>query len=242
MLIALLSAKGSPGVTTLAAAAAVGGEALVLELDPAGGDLAARAQVAHEPPGLMSLAAVARRGVAADMVIDHVRSVGPSIPVLFGPPDPSRASAVLTTLCPDLGLALAGLDGDVLADCGRWIPSSPTVEIVAAADSVVLVLRAAPDQVAHAHAILPSLRALSSDVVLAMVSERHCWPVEEVAAVLGVDAVGVVERDPDGAAGLVRTEAVQRARRTALVRSAATVLDALRRRSERVRPELGVVR
>lgn len=242
MLFALLSAKGSPGVTTLAAAAAVGGEALMLELDPAGGDLAARAQVAHEPPGLMSLAAVARRGVVPEMVVDQTRTVGPGIPVLFGPPDAARATAVLTTLGPDLSRALALIGGDVLADCGRWSSSSPTGGVVAAAATTVVVLRAEPDQVAHIHAVLPTLRALSSDVVVAVVAGRQPWAVDDVAQALGIDAIGVVERDPETAAGLVRTESVQRVRRTALVRSAATILDALRRRSERIRPELGVVR
>lgn len=242
MLWALVSAKGSPGLTTLAAAMAVGGEALVAELDPAGGDLAARAQVAHEPPGLMSLAAVARRGLAPDMVGEQVRTVGPGIPVLFGPPDAVRATAALTALGADLGRALPRLGGDVLADCGRWGPSSPTAEILAAAVTTVVVLRAEPDQVAHVHAVLPAMRTLSSDVVVVAVARRHFRPVDDIARLLGIDVVGVVEHDADSATGLARATGVQAVRRNALVRSAATILDALRSRSARVRPELGVVR
>lgn len=242
MLWALVSAKGSPGVTTLAAAAGVGGEALVCELDPAGGDLAARVQVAHEPPGLVTLAAVARRGLAAEMVADQLRTVGPGVPVLFGPPDAARATAALAALGPALGRALAGLEGHVMADCGRWSPASPAAEILEAASATVVVLRAEPDQVAHVHAALPALRSRSAEVVAVVVSGRRRPPVDQVARVLGVEVIGVVEHDPDAAAGLPRAASAPAVRRTPLVRSAATVLDTLAQRTVMGRPELEVAR
>jgi MinD-like ATPase involved in chromosome partitioning or flagellar assembly len=61
--LALASAKGAPGVTT--AAVALGAvwprRVLLVEGDPAGGDLAARFHLPPEP-NLVSLGMVARRG------------------------------------------------------------------------------------------------------------------------------------------------------------------------------------
>ncbi len=71
-LIALFSDKGSPGVTTLALslAAAWPRPVTVAECDPAGGDLALRLTDEagrprlHPDPGLLGLAAAARRSTA----------------------------------------------------------------------------------------------------------------------------------------------------------------------------------
>ena len=58
MLVAMVSVKGAPGVTTLAVGLATRwprGEAVVVEADPAGGDLSARFGLAHDP-GLAAMA------------------------------------------------------------------------------------------------------------------------------------------------------------------------------------------
>ena len=64
--VAIVGAKHSPGATTLAvalaSAAPVDQRALVVEADPAGGDIAARAGMSLDP-GLLTLAAAGRRGV-----------------------------------------------------------------------------------------------------------------------------------------------------------------------------------
>ena len=65
MLIAVGSVKGSPGATTFGLALAAqwpdSGPRILAELDPSGGDLAARFALSLSP-GLVSLAAAVRAG------------------------------------------------------------------------------------------------------------------------------------------------------------------------------------
>lgn len=233
MLWAFLSLKSSPGATTtaLAATAASGPEAaLFVELDPAGGDLAARAQVAFAPPGLMALAAAGRRGVSDELVTEHARSIGPGLPVLLGPTDGTQAAAVVGSVAGVLAPALAARTGNVFADCGRWSPASPVNPILAAATATVVVLRPDPAEVDHVRCAVDDLQAVAANVVAAVVGRKPCSP-SEVAEVLGVVVLGVVERDPRTSGALPRASRLGPVLRTPLVRSSATLLDALRQRS-----------
>src|ERR1700716_52006 len=79
-LIAIAADKGSPGVPTacVALAAVWPRRVLLAETDPAGGDLVYRSAAAHggvlDPnTGLLSLAATARRGLAAEQLWDHAQ-------------------------------------------------------------------------------------------------------------------------------------------------------------------------
>jgi MinD-like ATPase involved in chromosome partitioning or flagellar assembly len=233
MLWSLISAKASPGVTTTALAAVAAsaeGEAMVAELDPAGADLAVRAQVAYEPPSLVALAAAGRRGLTPELVAAHTCVIGPGLTVLFGPTDGTRASMLLTATGVALGQALAHLKGYVFADCGRWSPGSPSSPILAAAATTVVVLRPDPAEVEHVRCILPELGTLAADVVVAVVGRRPC-SADEVAEVLGLDLIGVLENDPSTAGGLARAHSRKGVRRTPLVRSVASMVEALASRS-----------
>ncbi len=105
MLIVLGSVKGSPGVSTfsLALAARWPGAAkrVLVECDPAGGDLAARYDLALLP-GLVSLAA-ARRGSGAATGADgeslwsHTQVLPGGLPVLVAPPGGEQARAALAS-------------------------------------------------------------------------------------------------------------------------------------------------
>src|SRR5680860_1230834 len=82
MLIGLASVKGSPGVTSAALAliAVWPRPAVLLEADPAGGDLTYRCRAAHGGPvyaskGLLTLAAAVRGGLPAHGGV-HVAGVG----------------------------------------------------------------------------------------------------------------------------------------------------------------------
>ncbi|MGH3603225.1 MAG: chromosome partitioning protein, partial [Pseudonocardiaceae bacterium] len=72
----MCSLKGSPGVTTFCVALAAQWSAhtrcVLLECDPSGGDLATRFSLASSP-GLVSLAAAARRGSGPDMLGRHTQ-------------------------------------------------------------------------------------------------------------------------------------------------------------------------
>ena len=235
---ALVSAKGSPGVTTLGlamAAASPAGEGLFAELDPAGGDVAVWARSAYEPPGLMALAAAGRRGISPELLAEHVRSGGAGLAVLLGPTDGAQAAAALGSTGPILAAALAAWPGPAFADCGRFSLNSPVGPVLSAAQATVLVLRPEPAELEHARCLLPTIRSLSKDVVAVVTARRPSKP-REVGEVLGVEVVGVVDRDPRAAEAIARAASVKGLRRTALVRSAATILDRLGERSSR--PEL----
>ena len=234
----VVSAKGSPGVTTFGLAAVATrapAEALLAEVDPAGGDIAIWAQSAYEPPGMMALAAAGRRGMTPELLGDYERAVGPGLAVLLGPTDGAQAAAALATVGPQLAAALAARPGLVIADCGRFSPTSPAAPVVAAAEVTVLVLRPEPAEIEHARCLLPALRSLATEVVAVVAGHKPCKPAE-VGEFLGLEVVGVVDRDARTAGSLARATNLKALRRTPLVRAAATVLDRLGERT--ARPEL----
>ncbi|CRK55193.1 hypothetical protein [Alloactinosynnema sp. L-07] len=210
MLISVLSLKGSPGTTTLAVALAARwpapARALMVEADPSGGDLGLRFSLSSTP-GLVSLAAAARRGADADLVWRHTQQLPGGLPVICAPPDADQARAALSALAPDptsgLGVlrAAANQPGTVvIVDCGRVDPGSPALPIVRASDAVVLLSRAHADDLAHLPRRLPAVGRWSPNPVLLLVGDGYS--TAEVARELGVSPLGRVPDDPSGAAVL----------------------------------------
>jgi hypothetical protein len=230
-LVALAAAKASPGVTTTAVALAAvwprPRAVLVVEADPAGGDLAARFGLASEP-GLVTLAAARRGAATAATVAAHAQALPGGLRVVAGPPGGEQAAAALGLLGPELPAGLAGLDDvDVLADLGRLDPASPALPVARAADLLVLVTRpvlAELQHLAHRAAVLrQGCRALALVVVGA-----GPYPPGEVAGALGVQVVGVLPADPRGAGLLGGVPAGGAGlRRAPVVRAARTLTDAL---------------
>ncbi len=210
MLISVLSLKGSPGVTTLAVALAARwpapARALVVEADPSGGDLGLRFSLSSTP-GLVSLAAAARRGGDAGLVWRHAQQLPGGLPVIAAPPDADQARAALSALAPDptsgLGVlrAAANQPGTVVVvDCGRVDPGSAALPIVCACDAVVLLSRAHADDLAHLPRRLPAVGRWSPNPVLFLVGGGYS--TAEVTRELGVLPLGRVPDDPNGAAVL----------------------------------------
>src|ERR687897_357205 len=110
--VAFASAKASPGVTTTIAALAATWPAerdlVVAELDPAGGDLVVRFDLAAEP-GLVSLAAAGRRQLDRSTFVDHTQP----LPFVAGDEGPSGSRRVLVgpVAADQAGAALAALRG-----------------------------------------------------------------------------------------------------------------------------------
>lgn len=210
MLISVLSLKGSPGATTLAVALAARwpapARALVVEADPSGGDLGLRFSLSSTP-GLVSLAAAARRGGENDLVWRHTQQLPGGLPVITAPPDAEQARAALSALAPDstsgLGVLRAAADQPgvvVIADCGRVDTGSPALAIVRSSDVVVLLSRAHADDLAHLPRRLPAVGRWSPNPVLLLVGEGYS--TAEVARELGAPPLGRVPDDPNGAAVL----------------------------------------
>lgn len=136
----------SPGLTTsvlaLAASWPEDRPAILAELDPDGGTIAAR-RAANPDPGLKTLAACGRHYLSPPMVLDNTQRLSNGTPVLLAPPSPDRTVAALAALTPvGLGEVLRSLPGfDVLADCGRIDSRSPALATMGDADVAIFVIR-----------------------------------------------------------------------------------------------------
>ncbi|MCE7080598.1 hypothetical protein [Streptomyces sp. ST2-7A] len=260
-LIALAADKGAPGVTTAAVALAAlwPRRVLLAETDPAGGDLVYRASRADGGPldpgtGLLSLAATARRGIAAEQLWDHSQRVAGGLDVIVGL-GTSEQAAGLTGQWGTLGRAFADLAGsphpeaaaDVIADCGRLGADSPTAALVQHATLLLVVTGAAPEHLARArdrvialgnklhggrtgpaHTGLPRLGVVL--VADPQRGHRLAGEVNEMLSGAGAPArvVGLVADDPAGAEQLAGRRR-GRLDRSLLIRSARKVVADLHR-------------
>ena len=210
----LASAKGSPGVTTTALAmASVWPRPVVLaECDPAGGDLLAGFLRAAARPsgGLLDVALAARRGLTPDEVLRRCLRLTDDGEVLLLPglTDPGHVSTVtpsmprIASTFRDLGSA--DTPYDVLTDCGRLGAPWP-IDLLTAADNVVLVLRPTLPQVHSAKHQLAQIQHVREDpateVGLLLVGDAP-YSRAEVEAALGAPVLGVVAHDPRAAEAL----------------------------------------
>ncbi len=230
-LVAAAAAKAAPGVTTSALALAgvwpADRQVLLVEADPGGGDLAARFGLAAQP-GLVSLAAAARRQVDAALVAEHAQALPGGLGVLVGPPGAEQAAAALGMLAPAVVAGLEGLDGvDVVADLGRLDPGSPALGLARAASLLVLVVRPRLDELQHLVHRVAALRGERRALGLVVVGTGP-YPAEEIAAALGVEVLGTLPADPRAASLLGGgTASVGALRRTPLVRAARSLAEAV---------------
>lgn len=228
-LIAVTSAKHAPGVTSAAVALAIAAgpipASLLVEADPAGGDLAARCELSVEP-GLGSLAASGRHGAPVELA-EHVQALPAGPFGLLAPPSPSLTLSALGTLGRRLPDALGGWGGTVVVDCGRWDRSGPAVPLAAVADAVLVVLRPTVESVEHVRARLDDLRSVGAATVTALLVGDRPYPPAEVAAALGIPVAGVLPFDPRGARALERRMIGAETRRSTIVRAARSALDVI---------------
>ena len=230
--VGFASVKGSPGVTT--AVVAVGATwpedhpLIVAEFDPAGGDLAARFGLTEEP-GLMSWAAAARRSSAAKELSRHVQELPGGVRVLVAPAGSEQAGGALRLLD---ARALHGIDaspeGDVLADCGRLALSRPFHPLLAETSLLMLLVRPALPDLAHLAARVEALRNQARDVALVLAGPG-LYPAKEVADTFGVEVLGQLPPDPQGAAFCsgARAGSSRTAARSPLLRAARSLADAM---------------
>lgn len=230
--IAFTNLKSSPGTTTSVLALAhvwpAGKDVLIVEADPAGGDIAARSGIASDP-GLSSLAAAGRRAIAAELLQEHVQQVG-GIPVLLGPTHAAASVAALTVAAGSLANALPELQADVLVDCGRLDPFSSAAPLIDSADLVVIVARPTVGELPRVAAIVRELGHITPCLLLAegSGSDRAQYPAAEVAQAIGSDVLGLMPFDPYAASALWGGAANPKAlERSALVRAARGVASAI---------------
>lgn len=209
MLVAVCSVKGSPGVTTFCVALAAQWPAqtrcVLLECDPSGGDLATRFALASSP-GLVSLAAAARRDSEPEMLWRHTQQLPGGLPVLAAPPGADHALAALIALTPEGGggsvlrLAARATDMTVVADCGRVDPTSAALPVVRSADVMLLLSRAHADDLAHLASRVAAVSRWSPRPALLLVGEGYS--AAEISRELDVPVFGWIPDDGAGAAVL----------------------------------------
>lgn len=156
MLVSFVSAKGAPGVTT--AVTAIGGvwstDVVVADFDPAGGDMALlHRQVGGGPVeperGLLSMAAAARRGALSQTEVhEHVQRLEGGLEIVAGVSRPEQITGV-GPVWPVLATALREMPSDVLADCGRVVPGTPVMPILAASNAIVFLVQPTIESYAH---------------------------------------------------------------------------------------------
>ena len=192
--------------------------------------LAAAAGLPPEP-GLVSLAAAARRHDEPTIAFEHCQSLPGGTPTLCGPPTAERARSALTMLSGLIG-RLGELDADVFVDCGRFEPAASNAVLLERADLGVLAVR---PRLADLHALGAFLQGRDCrherpTLVLVLVGPGP-YPTAEVADALGLDVAGHLPWDPDAAQALATMPVGSRQlTRSPLVRALRTLADDLARR------------
>jgi MinD-like ATPase involved in chromosome partitioning or flagellar assembly len=194
------SAKGAPGVTTLAVALAVRwpepATTLLVEADPFGGVLGSR-WLLHVEPGLRTMVASVRHG-SSDLA-DCSQRLPLGVDVVAAPTD-SGASTTVDAFARSSTPRLLELarSQQVLVDVGRLYGDSPALALVDVADCLVLVARPELEDVRHLQAVLTILRD-RCPVVHLVLNGMGRYPPAEIGDVLGVNVAAVIGHDPASA-------------------------------------------
>ncbi|MEU6573612.1 hypothetical protein [Streptomyces sp. NPDC046805] len=178
---------------------------VVVECDPAGGDLLARYRL-ETVPGLMSLAAAARHRAEPGLVWQHTQRLPGGLPVVVGPAGADQARVSLAQLAPSAtGTGVLRRAADragtvVIADCGRIGPDSPALEVARESDVMLLLARARDDALAHVAMQWHTAARWSRCLCFVLVGDGY--PTDEVARELEVEVMARIPEDPKGAAAL----------------------------------------
>ena len=202
---ALVSAGGSPGVTTTALALALRWPApvIVAECDPGGGSVLAGALSGHVPAGigLVEHAIEAGRNpqAAAAGLVSQLVSLDADRTrmVLPGLTDARQASA-LASAWPAVATTLVEQECDVIADCGRLdAGDGQPLAVLAAASTIAVVLRPTLRQVWAARPRVDMLAQLLGGTgrVVLLITGPGSYPAKEISGTLGVPVAAVLPAD-----------------------------------------------
>jgi hypothetical protein len=241
-LISMVSAKGSPGVSTSAVGMALAwttgrpGRTVTLVDADVSGSAPSSTYQRHgldDGRGLLAWAGAAASNDSLDRQLVRLGDVGTAF-LLPGFPDGTRGVAMaghwdsmLAALRADV---VADRCHDILIDVGRLGSVHEAVPLIRGSDVVVLVLQPTYDQVSFACAAAKSLitqYGVHIPIAALLVGERRPYSWRDVAAAIDIPLLGVVAHDRKAAA-LISAGALDGSiRRSSLVRSGATVVAAL---------------
>lgn len=201
-LLAVTYVKGRPGVTTtalgLAAVAPATARPVVVEADPAGGDLMRRLELAATP-SVVDLAAAARGAPSAETAFvasQQTVRLGEFVPVVVAPAGGAQTRAALPLLTGTGRAVLTTPDRLVVADCGRLGPGSPVWPVLRLADVVLVMVRARTDELAHLREALSELVDIGAGRLVVLLAAGGAYPAADVAEVLTSHVVEDLARDP----------------------------------------------
>lgn len=204
----MISAKGSPGVTTsaLAVASAWPRPVVVVEADPFGGDVRAGLGGGEWPPGigLMELVVDLRSMAPHDAVRRHAHQVAPHTPAVVA--GLGRVGQAASVPWDRVVAALRATDCDIVADCGRFAPTDGVVPLLAACDVVVVVCRSSLPSVRAAARLVPVIQSglgagrLDARVSMLVIAPGAPYPAENVAQCCQLPLLADLPDDPRSAA------------------------------------------
>lgn len=230
MLVGIVSAKGAPGVTTLALALASVSGGVAVELDPSGGSVECWLGPCGEP-GLVSAVRRTRAGwPLSSLVVEPV----PGCRVLVAPTAGSLAESTIAEAEGRWSATLGEVPGMVWVDAGRWAGSQRTAGRIVGLDAVLMVCPPTIEGVEAARWLVPPLRSIGARVELVVVDDRPYGPAEAASAA-GVPLAGCVAWDRKGVSSLFQSGDRGFWRRSSLARSASQVVARLGSRAEAAR-------
>lgn len=234
MLIGLVSAGGSPGVTTtaLAMGSVWPGPVVVVDADPSGGDVAAAGGgvVDASLSNVLELVRLGRHDRLPQVLDTQIQTMPFGTPVVVGFGDPTQVGAVSW---PDLAAGLAAVrHRDVLVDLGRWGIPFPPAPLLRACDLLLLVVRTQTRALRRAERILPLIRQDLNranpgnvGVDLLVVDDHGSFSVADISRRLGVHVLGELPHEAKTAAVFSDGAAAPRhLERTPLLRSVQTLV------------------
>ena len=207
----MLSAKGSPGVTTAMVGLALawsgatrGRRAIAVDADPIGGDTAAgilRGAV-EASVGVLPLATA--RGTTARRALDaatvDLRGDG-GARLVPGVPDRARAGALPLAwdVLDELHSELHRDGTDLLIDCGRVERADAPSPWLAACDLAVLLARPTLASVTAAHRLASGWSRSAASIEALVIEAPSPYRADEVADAIGVPLLGAIPFDPASA-------------------------------------------
>ena len=200
-IIAVGSAKASPGVTNLSVGLGqsweptTGRRAVLVEADGDGGVLAARFGLASAP-SLVELSGTARHELTINRLQASCQPLAGQLPALVAPGCGETTTRVLSHLARRLADGLGRLDDiDAVIDVGRVRLHSPTAELIRRCDLLVLVAQPRFDQLVPL--VHQARSVLSQDIPTALVciGDRP-YPPTEMAKASQLDLLGVMAHEP----------------------------------------------
>jgi hypothetical protein len=185
-----------------------------------------------EAPTLMSLLAATRHDATAGMFVAHAQRLPGGVAVVCAPSISEAATPAVAQLADRFEALASPPAGDLLVDVGRLSPSSAAWHLASACDALVVVVRPVVEEL---EPLLGRLDTLSGagQIVLAVRGTGPYGTADVAEAVNGRAGVCSLPEDGRGVA-IMYGHRVGRLDRTAIVRSARRLVEAVARPGERV--------